>query len=992
MKRIICVVIWLIVGSGLVSAQYYFGRNKIQYNSFDWHILQTEHFDIYYYPEMEELAEIGAAYAEESYTFLENKFNHNILRRIPLIFYSNHSHFQQTNTLPYLIPPGVGGFFEYLKGRVVLPCDGSISEFKHVIRHELVHVFTHSKLNRMYKDRKDMNGKELPLWFTEGLAEYWSEGWDSQAEMFIRDAVLNNYLFPVKDMFQIYGTFLMYKEGQAIVKFISEKYGDEKILQLIDNYWREKNFSDVMKLTLGVDYEEFDREWVYHLKKQKYPLLSDADMPTHSSVEITELGINAKPVYFQDGEQDRVIFISNRVGYTNIYWEPIQNTGKEADASVLIKGERNEKFESLNLLKSKIDIRPDGCLAFVSKSGQQDVIYVFDIYARKIIHEIKLKDIITIYSPNWAPDGQKIVFNGLAFSGKSDLYVYEFSTSRLTRLTNDYYDDRDPAWSPDGQVIAFSSDRGVHGRNGFYNLFLFELETDAIRYITSSPANDLAPAWSPTGHQIAFSSDRDGAFNIWIIENISQSEPRPQSFTQATSPVVLASSDPNLTHTSTYYKTSGSWFPESNLPYPVALEPTDKLSKLTSFTTGAFDPEWTATGNILFTAFENFSFQIKKLDNVQPKIASLQSVKPDSMGIKYSPWRFAKTSGETTTSKLKYRKKFSLDIAQSSISQDPIFGTSGGAQLGMSDMLGNTRYHFLIYNTARTKNEFLESFNVAITRVNLGHRANTAYGLYHFAGRFYNRRDFWFWERRYGGYGAISYPLSTFERLESSMNIRNSDKEWFGSGYRRQALMISNFVSFIRDNSLWGATGPVDGQRISVTLGNTIDIQHSNVNFYTVIGDLRNYFRLSQSVTYAVRLMGMFNEGKESTPFFMGGSWDLRGYRFWNIWGTKLALISNELRFPFIDRFAVNFPFGGVGFSAIRGAAFLDLGNGWDDQMDELLGSMGFGIRWRVGGFLVLRLDMGRKLTISDPDQISQFLKPDISRNWFTQFFFGWDF
>ena len=90
-------------------SQYYFGRNKVQYNNFTWHVLQTEHFDIYYYPEMQQIAEIGAAYAEETYTILENKFNHNVGRKIPLIFYASHAHFQQTNTIPFLLPEGVGG-------------------------------------------------------------------------------------------------------------------------------------------------------------------------------------------------------------------------------------------------------------------------------------------------------------------------------------------------------------------------------------------------------------------------------------------------------------------------------------------------------------------------------------------------------------------------------------------------------------------------------------------------------------------------------------------------------------------------------------------------------------------------------------------------------------------------------------------------------------------------------------------------------------------
>lgn len=75
----------LIVGLGLLrvapaAAQYYeyhFGRNKVQYERFDWHVLQTEHFDIYYYPEMQTLAEHGAYFAEEAYRVLQQRFNYS---------------------------------------------------------------------------------------------------------------------------------------------------------------------------------------------------------------------------------------------------------------------------------------------------------------------------------------------------------------------------------------------------------------------------------------------------------------------------------------------------------------------------------------------------------------------------------------------------------------------------------------------------------------------------------------------------------------------------------------------------------------------------------------------------------------------------------------------------------------------------------------------------------------------------------------------------
>jgi outer membrane protein assembly factor BamA len=145
--------------------------------------------------------------------------------------------------------------------------------------------------------------------------------------------------------------------------------------------------------------------------------------------------------------------------------------------------------------------------------------------------------------------------------------------------------------------------------------------------------------------------------------------------------------------------------------------------------------------------------------------------------------------------------------------------------------------------------------------------------------------------------------------------------------------------------------------------------------------DLRRYFRISRRVCHAVRIWGQFNEGKEPLPFVMGGSWDLRGYDLWSLWGTKLALISNELRFPFLDQLYLGFPFLGLGFSSIRGAMFLDAGNVWDDRFGKIKGSFGIGLRVRIGCYLVLRLDVGKK---------TDFKR--VYPRTFTQFFFGWDF
>ena len=642
----------------LAQAQYYFGRNKIQYNQFDWHILKTEHFDIYYYPQMIELAEIGAAHAEKVYRLLETKFNHNINRRIPLIFYATHAHFQESNTIPYMIPEGVGGFFEFLKGRVVVPANGSISQFKHVLQHELVHVFTHSKINRILKDHRLTNHPGVPLWFTEGLAELWSEGWDSQAEMFLRDAVLNNYIFLPSKLYQISGSFLMYKEGQALLKYISETYGEEKILQLIENVWMGRRFSEVLKVTIGLDYEDLDRKWGYALKKMNYPLLKEYESVRMTTRQLTKRGINIKPAYYSEDDKEWIVFLSNRTGYSNIYLKPLADAeDKKAKAEVLVAGERTADFESFHLLSSNIDVNASGELAFVSKSGERDQLYIYDIKKRKIIEKHKFEDLVSLFSPSWSPDGSRIAFSGLAFSGKNDLYIFDREQKTLLRLTDDYYDDREPAWSPDGSVLAFSSDRGLAGKDGYHNLFLYDLETGLINYVTHGEFNDNTPAWSPDGRYLAFSSDRSGTPNIWLLSVNGGAE-------------LIVSAERN-------YPSADEAAPKRSYRDVSALKPEYTLKQITYFTTGAFDPEWTPKGDLLFSAFENLSFQLHILEDVDELFKDAKNVARDQLAADVSPWEFEKLGGESGPTGIKYKPKFDLDVAQSQITQDPIFGTSG---------------------------------------------------------------------------------------------------------------------------------------------------------------------------------------------------------------------------------------------------------------------------------------------------------------------------
>ncbi len=921
------------------SAQfYYFGHNKVQYTEFDWQILRTEHFDIYYYPEMKELAEQGAFFAEEAYKQHESRFNHSLNKRVPLIFYSSHLHFQQTNTTGGFIPEGVGGFFEFLKGRVVIPSDGSLARFRHVIRHELVHVFMHSKISRVLVDHRLPQDRMPPLWFTEGIAEVWSTEPDDQSEMLIKDAVLNNYIVPLQNMESIYGTFLMYKQGQYILRYIEERYGEETLLLLMENFWRSSSFSEVMKATIGKTYKELDEEWLYAFKKKYYPVLASSDFTGQVSNLVVKKGFNTKPVYYSTGTTREVYFIGNHTGYTSVYKVNLEGkTEEEREPVLVIQGEKNDDFEAFHVFQSKMDISGEGILAFVTKKGETDALHLYDINKQTLVRTFQFPGLVVYASPNWSPDNTNIAFAAADKSGRMDIYQYDIPRDELRRLTNDPYDDRDPVWTPDGKRIVFSSDRSGTNERQFYNLFAVDVAAGSLSYVTQSEHNYYSPSFSPDGSFLTFTSNIGGAQNIWTIrtETIGRDEVT--------------------------------------------------MKKNTHFTGAVFDPQWTDHDELLFSGFENYGFKVYTLPNASGRIDTSDVEFRSALPRDVASWVPQSVHSDTSVSFELYQGEYSLDIAQSQVSTDPVFGTSGGAALAISDVLGNDQYYFLLYNNAQSSDEFLGSFNLAVTRVSLGQRLNYASGIFHFAGRRYDLTDpdLYYYERSFGGYFVLSYPLSKFQRIESGISFSNSDKDNYISFRPRKALILSNSFTFVHDNSLWMQTGPIDGSRFLSTVAYTQDVQYGNVGYYTAIADYRIYNRMSERTTLASRFMVMMNEGEEARRFFMGGSWDLRGWPRWSIRGKKMWLMSHEFRFPFVDQLAIKFPFANFGFGSFRAATFFDAGAAWDRSYRSTLGSVGAGLRWNIGGFLVLRYDVGKRI-------INDF--NDFQTGLFYQFFFGWDF
>ncbi|CAN5408436.1 amidohydrolase family protein [soil metagenome] len=103
--------------------------------------------------------------------------------------------------------------------------------------------------------------------------------------------------------------------------------------------------------------------------------------------------------------------------------------------------------------------------------------------------------------PVWAPDGSRLAYFAYR-DGGYDLWTIKPDGSDARKLTNGAYDDREPVFSPDGRSIAFASDRS----GSSYDIWTIDLANGALKRITSGPLEDRMPTWSPDGKRIAYSS------------------------------------------------------------------------------------------------------------------------------------------------------------------------------------------------------------------------------------------------------------------------------------------------------------------------------------------------------------------------------------------------------------------------------------------------------------------------------------------------------
>ena len=937
------------VAPATLPAQY-FGRNKVQYESFDFRIMHTDHFDIYWYP-AESLATADAArMSERWYTRLSQGLTHAFSKK-PIIFYANHPDFQQTNVVGGFIDQSTGGITEGLRTRIVMPFTGSYADNDHVLGHEIVHGFQYDiAMNATPGGLAQL--ANLPLWGIEGMAEYFSVGRiDPHTAMWLRDAVLRNDL-PTINQLTRDPRYFPYRYGQALWAYVGGRYGDEAIPRIYRVALRE-GFEAAFRRVLGRSTDSVSKEWHSALRDAFTPITTGRTKPDQVGVRLLKpMGgrrgdIDISPALSPDGRW--VAFFSGRgIFGIDLYIADAQ-TGRIEKR--LTSPNRDNHFDALSFLSSAGSWSPDGKrLAFVTQVEGDHEISVYDIDQRRIVQTFRPPEAEAITDPSWGPDG-RLAFVGYG-GGISDLFVLDPQTGDVQQLTNDRNAELHPAWSPDGRTIAFATDRDPNTdfeRLTFaqMRIALIDVSTRDVRLVPrlGERAKHINPQWSPDGQSIFFIADRGGVSDVyrWSVDGSVSQVTR-----LATGVSGITSSSPALSVARGTGRMMFSVFTNQGNTL-IRLEPEQTtgsplIDTDTDLTAGILPP---STASNIVTAYLE---------------APLPGLPPPNES-------FAQE---------RYRPKLQLDYVGTpavGLATSP-FGTglSGAIALYFGDMLGDRVVGGAVQAQGSIKDVGGEVFylnqknrwNWLVSASHIPYLSGFATGYFediggetfevieqHLQRAFYDEVG-----------GTVQYPFSQTRRFELGVSgthvsydvevIRyifdccQQVGQQQGSGPAPPGISYGQgLVALVGDYSIFGLTSPVAGGRWRFEAAPVF----GGLNFQSLLADWRRYFYL-RPVTLAFRALHFGRYGKDAesnriNPLFVGYEQLIRGYavesfdggectrranaddcpEFDRLVGSRIGVASLELRLPLLgpEGFGV-IPFN---FLPLEIAPFLDVGAAW---------------------------------------------------------------
>lgn len=960
-------------------SQEVFGKNRVQYKTFNWKIFRTTNFEIYHYQGGTALAKLTAQYAESEFDKITDVLGWTPYSRVKIFLYNSPQELEQSNM-------GLSTFenledkkLDLGQSRVEVAYTGDQIGFKKKLVKDISLLFVYDMLygGNMKEALQSSLLLTVPEWFMSGAAAYISEGWSPELNDYMRDFLKNRNvrkptLLTGNDAALI---------GHSIWNYIAERYGKDKISDILNLTRIIRTEQTSITSTLGVpSYNRFLRDWrAYYLninKKAEQFYTDPKPAWKYKLNELTANDANAAIKISPDKKWTAVSEIKN--GRYRVYLFNSESGSKK----IIRQGK-------LDIIGGRMKTQPpllgwsrNNTLAILaSENGRQNFYQYENLDSKKIKIKLKrnIRGLDQISDMDISTDGTMLAVSADK-NGQNDLFLVSVSRTSLIALTNDLYDDVSPRFvQGSSRKVVFASNRptdslGVDKGNFktlSAGLSVFEHDGSPraetlVRLTPADPKVKVAPVYADD-NDVYYLSNAKGVSNVFKYNRASNASTQVTNYIQSirNADITLKSGGAiAYTYLNDGYNTAAfknGFDGSTSLDTPSLLkgdvvggdgtkpaEAAKPDSAKAPVKTEA--PKLALKDGEVDTDNYQFDEDVLKTFESRQRRGTFPS----------SPGTLSRTRATRENIAIKgpynYKGLFITNDASSDWRIDPIRGFGYAQSISMNDLLENhvIKAGLFISSNFRNSDLFAEYSN-NVHRIDFGVRIDRK-ALYidsEVAPQKYRFNQVMI---------SASYPFSTTSRFTVSPMFTST---------RMIDLILSNpdlksnygglRTEFVFDNTSKTGMNMMQGTRFKIRYDSYLGLSNSNESFNRISLDLRHYQKIHRDLIFATRVAMSHSGGKAAKQSVMGGmeNWignkkdsrttgvnaldfskdnrdifftdfatNLRGFNLNRMSGTSYMLLNAELRIPLIKYLYR----GAITSSTLRNfqiVGFGDIGTAW---------------------------------------------------------------
>ena len=519
-------VAMLVVINTTGIAQFYhgmhhpFGKNRLQYEEFNWQKMEFDDFTVFFYGKGKNLAIYTARNADQTISEVERFFDYPVRgERLQFVVYQKLEHYRQSNVgIPETDESNIGGITQIAGNKIFLYYNGNLNNLRKQVRKGVSEVLIAQMLfgdnwREMIKNSTLLN---FPEWYIDGLTWYATEPWNVEADDRLRDIVLSGRY---KNFNRLRGLDSEIA-GRSLWYYIGETYGSKVIPNIMYMARVSRNVESGFLFVLGISMssllEDAQDYFAYRYEQDAegvQEIEEFVDVKTRKALDYSELKSS------NDGRY--LACASNDMSKTK-FWILDTQTGKRK--GYLREGHRLERIYDQAYPIIDWNEAVGRFMVIQEKKGK---VWLYQIDPNTGIETktevLRLEKVLEMDVSN---DGKQILFSAIA-NGQSDIFMYSVSARSQKQITNDVFDDRYPSFWDDKAIFSSNrvndtvdqiKDHLIYAPSRFYDLYSISLNGDENKAmkLTKTPLASEIQGQSIDGESFVYLSTESGIRNRYV--------------------------------------------------------------------------------------------------------------------------------------------------------------------------------------------------------------------------------------------------------------------------------------------------------------------------------------------------------------------------------------------------------------------------------------------------------------------------------------------